>query len=144
MSSMLALAIRGSSDNGLIKNNKSAESRITKSQELLEEYFEEESDLLLRQVSQVSLFLLSKFFIFKNYRLEPLSSKTVEKVLSCEDLIKTIYDSENSFSKSNLDARSVFIDKSIDSLVLMAAEEDGTPMVIDLAKFSYYTRKKII
>ena len=51
MSSMLALAIRGSSDNGLIKNNKSAESRITKSHELLEEYFDEESDLLLRQVS---------------------------------------------------------------------------------------------
>ena len=58
MSSMLALAIKGNSDNGFIKTNKSggsSGSSIKRSNELvllsLEEYFEEESDLLLRQVN---------------------------------------------------------------------------------------------
>jgi hypothetical protein len=56
MSSMLALAIKGNSDNGFIKTNKSGGSSIKRSNELVllssEEYFEEESDLLLRQVNE--------------------------------------------------------------------------------------------
>eukprot|EP01036_Dinobryon_divergens_P032386 gene32386-41958_t len=48
---------------------------------------------------------------------------------------QTVFDSGNSLVRSNLDDGSIFVNKKVESLVLMAAEDDGTPMD-DLPEFS--------
>ena len=59
-----------------------------------------------------------------------------EKRLFCHELIKTVY--ESAFFNSNLENVCGMEDIEMDTLVLMAAESDGTPMVRNYQPIEFF------